>query len=154
MKKWAFIAGILAVISGAIYGVLYFDRISVGPDFQAQPMDFPQFGQPSIDQQEGWIASLSEREELPYTYPATELSARFDFANKNSTQSFPSTISIDNLDEYKFACVKQVLRQNNIESAYYKSGNVLKLVVFLSDKTMYERLIADLKYYRLSYAVQ
>lgn len=155
MKNWAFIAGILVVIGGAIYGVLYFDRISIGPNFQAQPLDFPEFKQPTLEQNESWLTFLSEQEETPYTYPATELSVKFDFADKNhSKQSFPSAISIDNLDEYKFACVKQVLRQNNIESAYYKSGNVLKLVVFLSDEAMHDKLIADLKYYRLSYVVQ
>lgn len=155
MKRWAFIAGIVAVIGLAIYGVLYFDRISIGPNFRAQPLEFPEFRQPIIEQNESWLTFLSDQEESSYTYPATELSVRFDFANKdNLKQSFPSAISIDNLDEYKFACVKQVLRQNDIESAYYKSGNVLKLVVFLSDEAMYEKLIADLKYYRLSYAVQ
>jgi hypothetical protein len=41
---------------------------------------------------------------------------RFDFLDKDSKQSIPSAISISELDEYKFACVKQVLRQNNIES--------------------------------------
>ena len=79
---------------------------------------------------------------------------RFDFLDKDSKQSIPSAISISELDEYKFACVKQVLRQNNIESAYYKSGNTLKLVVLLTDEAMYKRLLADLQYYRLNYSVQ
>lgn len=154
MKKWAFIAGILAVIGGAIYGVLYFDKISVGPSFSLQHLEFPNLERPSFQQSEGWLTSLSGQDELPYAYPATELSARFDFASKDaSRQSIPSSISIENLDEYKFACVKQVLRQNNIESAYYKTGDVLKLVVFLSDEAMYEKLLADLKYYRLSYSI-
>ena len=68
--------------------------------------------------------------------------------------TLPSVISIDDLDEYKFACVKQVLAQNNIESAYYKSGNMLKLMVFVSDEAMYEKLLADLKYYRLEFSIQ
>ena len=42
MKKLAFVAGLLAVLSGAIYGVLYLDKISVSPSFQAQPIEFPQ----------------------------------------------------------------------------------------------------------------
>ena len=79
---------------------------------------------------------------------------RFDFADKDSKRGMPSSISINDLDEYKFACVKQVLRQNNIESAYYKSGDSLRLMVFLTDEAMYEKLLADLKYYRLSFSVQ
>ncbi|CAM3323909.1 hypothetical protein [Helicobacter labetoulli] len=153
MKKLAFVAGLLAVLSGAIYGVLYLDKISISPSFQAQPIEFPQTHTNQI-QQESWLNSLADRDELPYAYPATELSVRFDFADKDSKRGMPSSISINDLDEYKFACVKQVLRQNNIESAYYKSGDSLRLMVFLTDEAMYEKLLADLKYYRLSFSVQ
>ncbi|TLD96971.1 hypothetical protein LS71_005115 [Helicobacter jaachi] len=154
MKKLAFVAGLLAVLSAAIYGVLYLDKISIGPAFEAQPIEFPKVEQAATAPDENWLSSLSSADELPYAYPATELSVRFDFANKDSKKAMPSAISIDELDEYKFACVKQVLAQNNIESAYYKSGNTLKLMVFLSDEAMYEKLLADLKYYRLNYSVQ
>lgn len=154
MKKLAFVAGLLAVLSGAIYGVLYLDKISVSPSFQAQPIEFPQTSTNQIQQSESWLNSLADHDELPYAYPATELSVRFDFADKDSERGMPSSISINDLDEYKFACVKQVLRQNNIESAYYKSGDSLRLMVFLTDEAMYEKLLADLKYYRLSFSVQ
>lgn len=154
MKKLAFVAGLLAVLSAAIYGVLYFDKISVSPSFQAQPIEFPKTSTDKIIQDESWLNSLANNDELLYAYPATELSVRFDFADANSKRGMPSSISINDLDEYKFACVKQVLRQNNIESAYYKSGDSLKLMVFLTDEAMYERLLADLKYYRLSFSVQ
>nr|WP_317403665.1 hypothetical protein [uncultured Helicobacter sp.] len=154
MKKLAFVAGLLAVLSGAIYGVLYLDKISVSPSFQAQPIEFPQTSTNQIQQSESWLNSLADHDELPYAYPATELSVRFDFADKDSKRGMPSSISINDLDEYKFACVKQVLRQNNIESAYYKSGDSLRLMVFLTDEAMYEKLLADLKYYRLSFSVQ
>ena len=154
MKKLAFIAGLLAVLSGAIYGVLYFDRISVAPNPQAQPIEFPKTSTNELKQDESWLGSLTDSDELPYAYPATELSVRFDFADVDSKRGMPSSISINDLDEYKFACVKQVLRQNNIESAYYKSGDNLKLMVFLTDEAMYEKLLTDLKYYRLSFSVQ
>lgn len=154
MKKLAFIAGLLAVLSGAIYGVLYFDKISVAPNPQAQPIEFPKTSTNELKQDESWLGSLTDSDELPYAYPATELSVRFDFADVDSKRGMPSSISINDLDEYKFACVKQVLRQNNIESAYYKSGDNLKLMVFLTDEAMYEKLLTDLKYYRLSFSVQ
>ncbi len=154
MKKLAFIAGLLAVLSGAIYGVLYFDKISVAPSPQAQPIEFPKTNTNELKQDESWLGSLTDSDELPYAYPATELSVRFDFADADSKRGMPSSISINDLDEYKFACVKQVLRQNNIESAYYKSGDNLKLMVFLTDEAMYEKLLTDLKYYRLSFSVQ
>lgn len=154
MKKLAFVAGLLAVLSGAIYGVLYLDKISVSPSFQAQPIEFPQTSTNQIQQSESWLNSLADHDELPYAYPAAELSVRFDFADKDSKRGMPSSISINDLDEYKFACVKQVLRQNNIESAYHKSGDSLRLMVFLTDEAMYEKLLADLKYYRLSFSVQ
>lgn len=153
MKKLAFVAGLLVVLGGAIYGVLYLDRISVDPSFQAQPVEFPKT-EVDKEQQDSWLNSLADSDELPYAYPATELNVRFDFADKDSKRGMPSSISINDLDEYKFACVKQVLRQNHIEAAYYKSGDSLRLMVFLTDEAMYEKLLSDLKYYRLNYSVQ
>lgn len=154
MKKLTFIAGLLIILGGAIYGVLYFDKISVAKPFKAQPIELPNITQAQDNSGEYWINFVPDNNELPYAYPATELSVRFDFASADSAQALPSAISIDNLDEYKFACVKQVLAQNNIESAYYKSGSTLKLMVFIKDKAMYERLLADLRYYRLNFDVQ
>lgn len=153
MKKLIFVIGLLAVIGAAIYGVLYLDRISVDVPFQVQPMEPPKIGDSVIDTSEQWLHFIPDGNERPYAYPATELSIRFDFVD-NSKQNIPSAISIDELDEYKFACVKQVLRENRIESAYYKSGNTLKLMVFVTDEAMYEKLLADLKYYRLHFSVQ
>ena len=117
-------------------------------------MEFPQIGKASDSQDNTWLNAITDSDELPYAYPATELSVRFDFADKNAKAPIPSAISINDLDEYKFACVKQVLRQNHTESAYYKSGDTLKLMVFLTDEAMYEKLLADLKYYRLNFSVQ
>lgn len=155
MKKLIFITGLLAVFSVAIYGVLYFDKISVGQEMSVEPIEFPKIGLSKDSNHESWLNLLPNNDELPYAYPATELSVRFDFVDKASARGgIPSAISIDDLDEYKFACVKQVLRQNNIEAAYYKSGDSLRLMVFLTDEAMYEKLLADLKYYRLSYSVQ
>ncbi|MCH5312916.1 MAG: hypothetical protein J1E28_00745 [Helicobacter sp.] len=154
MKKLAFLVGLLAVISAAIYGVLYLEKISVPPPFEAEPMELPQVGGEIEYKSEDWLSFVPNNNELPYAYPATELSIRFDFVTPDSKHTTPSAISIDELDEYKFACVKQVLAQNNIESAYYKSGDVLKLMVFVSDEAMYEKLLEDLKYYRLQFSVQ
>ncbi|CUU40112.1 MULTISPECIES: hypothetical protein [Helicobacter] len=154
MKKLVFVAVLVAVIGAAIYGVLYLDKISVAPAFEAKPMELPQVGGEIEHKEENWLGFVPDNDELPYAYPATELSIRFDFLAPDAKRTIPSAISIDDLDEYKFACVKQVLAQNNIESAYYKSGNVLKLMVFVSDEAMYEKLLADLKYYRLQFSVQ
>lgn len=154
MKRLAFIVGLFAIVSGAIWGVLYLDKHSVTPAPNAQPIEFPKTGQYQAKAEKGWIDSLSNADDLPYAYPATELSVRFDFLDKDSKPQTPSAISINELDEYKFACVKQVLRQNNIESAYYKSGDSLKLMVFITDEAMYQKLLADLQYYRLNYSLQ
>lgn len=154
MKKLIFLAGLLVVIGGAIYGVIYMDRISNAPPFHIQPMEIPQINGAVEHKEETWLSFVPDSNELPYAYPATELSVRFDFLTEDSKPIAPSTISIDWLDEYKFACVKQVLAQNNIETAYYRLGDVLKLMVFVDDEAMYEKLLADLKYYRLQFSVQ
>lgn len=154
MKKLTFLAGLLVVIGGAIYGVIYLDRISTSPPFYAQPMELPQVGGALAHRDEHWFELLPNNDEIPYAYPATELSVRFDFASEDSKHIAPSAISIDGLDEYKFACLKQVLAQNRIESAYYKSGETLKLMVFVDNEVLYKKLLEDLQYYRLEYSVQ
>ena len=48
MKKLAFFVGLLIVLGGAIYGVLYLDKISISPAFQAQPIEFPKLGEAQV----------------------------------------------------------------------------------------------------------
>lgn len=143
---------LIIAVCGAIYGVIYVDKLPMEVAYKPTPMELPSTGA-KIELAEDMLLDLAQNTEQSYAYPATELSVRFDFLDKDAKPLHPSSISISNLDEYKFACVKQVLRQNKIESAYYKSGNTLKLMVFLNDEAMYKRLIADLQYYRLSYSV-
>lgn len=155
MRSVVFVVIMLLVFGGAVCGILYFDNISPKGNITSKPMDLSTLGLgESTFQSDEFIDTLAIQNDAPYVYPATELHVKFDFVQKGKEPKHPSAISINELDEYKFACVKQVLAQNHIESAYYKSGDTLKLVVFINDEKTYQKLLEDLAYYRLNYTIQ
>ena len=61
------------------------------------------------------------------------------------------SIEIKDLDEYKYFCGAQVLKQNKLESTYYKSGDVLRLMVFIDNDVVLQNFLNDLQYYRIQY---
>ena len=64
-----------------------------------------------------------------------------------------TVIEIKDLDEYKYFCIAQVLKQNKLESTYYKSGEVLRLMVFIDDELVLQKFLQDLQYYRIQYTL-
>ena len=97
-----------------------------------------------------WLKSFPPSSNESFQYPATELFVKFDFA-KNPQENAMRSIEIKDLDEYKYFCVAQVLKQNKLESTYYKSGDVLRLMVFIDNDVVLQKFLNDLQYYRIQY---
>ena len=66
----------------------------------------------------------------------------------------PLRVFIDDLSEYRFYCINQILIKNNIEYAYYKTDKVIQLVVFLNDKESQKKILSDFDYYKIKYSLQ
>lgn len=103
-----------------------------------------------IEHNDMWLKDFSASSSDSFQYPATELFVKFDFAN-NPQDNVIRSIEIKDLDEYKYFCVAQVLKQNKLESTYYKSGDVLRLMVFIDNDVVLQKFLQDLQYYRIQY---
>lgn len=103
-----------------------------------------------IEHDDMWLRDFTTSSNDSFQYPATELFVKFDFA-KNPQDNAIRSIEIKDLDEYKYFCVAQVLKQNKLESTYYKSGDVLRLMVFIDNDTILQKFLQDLQYYRIQY---
>ena len=103
-----------------------------------------------IEHNDMWLKSFPPSSNESFQYPATELFVKFDFA-KNPQENAMRSIEIKDLDEYKYFCVAQVLKQNKLESTYYKSGDVLRLMVFIDNDVVLQKFLNDLQYYRIQY---
>lgn len=141
-----------------IIGVLVFVALKV---LKSGELSYIAFGNPSvvdsiqtteIKQDDMWLRDLSTSSSDEFQYPTTELFVNFDF-KKDPRDNTVRSIEIKDLDEYKYFCVSQVLRQNKLESTYYKSGEMLRLMVFIDDELVLQKFLQDLQYYRIQYTL-
>lgn len=104
------------------------------------------------DSDNSWLED-SLKNSKSYIYPATEMKIHMDFRSPND-KSIPTKLVIDNLDDYKFFCLGEVLREQKLEFAYYQSKNSTNIVVFLPSDKRRNQIIQDLKYFKIPYQLQ
>lgn len=100
--------------------------------------------------QEEWFYSMAKNKQESYTYPTNEMMLKYNFNHGVE----PLRVFIDDLSEYRFYCINQILIKNNIEYAYYKTDRVIQLVVFLNDKESQKKILSDFDYYKIKYTLQ
>lgn len=96
-----------------------------------------------------WSSIFAKNEIPPYRYPAPEMFIALDFSGKNRT----NILQISNLDSYKFFCLKEILKSNNIQFTYriHKQKATLEIVLDSSKKR--ENLLHELKRYNIAYRI-
>lgn len=104
------------------------------------------------DSDNSWLED-SLKNSKSYIYPATEIKIRMDFRSPND-KSVPTKLVIDNLDDYKFFCLGEVLKEQKLEFAYYQSKNSTNIVVFLPSDKRRNQIMEDLKYFKIPYQLQ
>ncbi|MCI7710807.1 MAG: hypothetical protein MSL80_04015 [Helicobacter sp.] len=149
---------LVAFIFIVIVGILVFValRILKSGDLSQTPFSVPSAVEnmqtAEIEQDDMWLRDLSTSSSDAFQYPTTELFVKFDF-RKDTRDNIVHSIEIKDLDEYKYFCIAQVLKQNKLESTYYKSGEVLRLMVFIDDELVLQKFLQDLQYYRIQYTL-
>lgn len=106
--------------------------------------------QPKEKTQEEWFYSMAKNQKKDFSYPTNEMMLKYNF-NQGIE---PLRVFIDDLSEYRFYCINQILIKNNIEYAYYKTDKVIQLVVFLNDKESQKKILSDFDYYKIKYSLQ
>ncbi len=95
-------------------------------------------------------SSVFARKELPnYRYPAPEIFIALDFSGKNRTD----ILQISNLDSYKFFCLKEILKSNNIQFTYRIQNQKATLEIVLDSKQKRANLLSELKRYNIAYSI-
>lgn len=102
------------------------------------------------DDKTSWIKAL-QKETLPnFSYPAQELFITLDFSNTKKT----NILTISNLNSYKFFCLNEILKSNNIKFTYIKNNELVKLEIALDRASLKEKLTEELKKYNISYNIK
>ena len=99
---------------------------------------------------EGWFDKIT-RFSKDYAYPAEELNVLVDFIDP-SQNPVPQRLLINAIDRYRFLCVSEVLRSQNVEFAYSKNYNRVDIIVYLPhDYIKSQNLMQELRYYDVAY---
>lgn len=95
---------------------------------------------------ESWSAIFAKKEVPHYRYPVPEMFLALDFSGNSHTD----ILQISNLDEYKFFCLKEILKSNNIQFTYKIVRQKATLEIAL-DSAKRGKLLSDLARYNIHY---
>lgn len=110
----------------------------------------PKSANQSAQSQSNLWSSVFARKELPnYRYPAPEIFIALDFSGKSRTD----ILKISNLDSYKFFCLKEILKSNNIQFTYRIQNQKATLEIVLDSKQQRANLLSELKRYNIAYSI-
>lgn len=96
-----------------------------------------------------WFYVMADGKSQTFQYPVSEMGLTYETHRDDSVRVF-----ISDLNEYRFYCINQILVDNKIEYAYYKTHSVIQLVVFLNDPVTQKKILQDLDYYKIQYTMQ
>ncbi|PAF44458.1 hypothetical protein [Helicobacter sp. 11S02596-1] len=127
----------------------------------------PEAKENKTQEKTSWLQTLLKKPQ-DYSYPATEVKIGVDFRAPNEKVA-PTKLVVKHLDDYKFFCLNEVLKQEKIEFAYYQSqaqspighskksaqlGKFADVIIYLPDNPKRNQIIEDLKHYEIQYEVQ
>lgn len=100
-----------------------------------------------------WVSHLAEKGTLDYLFPAAEMQIRLELIKRLKDEEV-YRIVIDDIDNYKFFCINQVLSSNDIKYSYYRQGGFIRLVVTTADRAYMEAVLGELKEYGIDYTIE
>lgn len=97
-----------------------------------------------------WARAFAKKEMPDFAYPAQEYAIKLDFSPARVT----NIIEISNLDSYKFFCLNEILKSNNIQFSYQKKGDFLNLRVSLLNASVRAKLENELRKYNIKFSIK
>lgn len=97
-----------------------------------------------------WFYVMADGKSKTFEYPVSEMGLKYE----SDRDIEPMRVFIDDLNEYRFYCINQILLDNKIEYAYYKTNSIIRLVVFLNDPTTQKKILEDFDYYKIQYVMK
>ncbi|PAF47362.1 hypothetical protein BKH46_04585 [Helicobacter sp. 12S02634-8] len=112
----------------------------------------PEVARKEVQHETMWLQTL-QKQSQNYSYPATELKIGLKFKDPHD-KTTSNRLIIDHLDDYKFFCLNEVLKQEHIEFAYSQTKNATQIIIFLPEGARKNQILEDLKYYEIQYKLQ
>ncbi|PAF51101.1 hypothetical protein BKH43_02530 [Helicobacter sp. 13S00401-1] len=100
----------------------------------------------------GWLAR-SDLSTSNFQFPINVININISVKKPDEMQVDPTKILIENLDEYKFFYLNEILRLKHIKFSYYKSGDKLALLVSIPNAALRESMLKDFRYYNIKYQI-
>ena len=155
------IAGlILLVLVGGGYVLYAFYQKMQNSDVQieqpqAKPVQKPNVSAiPKMEsvQDDVWISNANEKAiATTYQFPSNVLNIAIDVKRYEDLKTDYTKVLVKNLDDYKFFCLNEILRQKHIDFSYFKHKDTLDLLLFMPDEKQREMILNDFKYYGIEY---
>ncbi|MDO7252678.1 hypothetical protein [Helicobacter cappadocius] len=144
---------VIFALSIYLIGLFYTHyKTNIKIEYPTSNISIPDKNKSLSDQDDSWLKD-SLKNSKSYAYPATEIKISMDFKSPDD-KSIPTKLIVDNLDEYKFFCLNEVLKEEKIEFAYYQAKNSTNIVIFLPSDKRRDKIMEDLKYYEIQYKLQ
>ena len=101
-----------------------------------------------------WIENARQKaEDSKHQFPSNILDINVEVKQYKDLKTDYTKVVVKNLDDYKFLCLNEILRQNRIDFSYFKKNDSLDLLLFIPDKSKREEILSDFAYYNIDYEV-
>lgn len=101
-----------------------------------------------------WIENARQKaKDSTYQFPSNILDIGVDVKQYQDLKMDYTKVVVKNLDDYKFLCLNQILRQNRIDFSYFKKQDSLDLLLLIPDKAKREAILNDFAYYNIDYEI-
>lgn len=101
-----------------------------------------------------WIQNTEKTTKASsFQFPTNVLDINIEIKRESDLKIDPTKIVVKNLDDYKFFCLNEILRQKHVDFSYFKNNDSLHLLLFIPDEAKRKLLLKDFEYYGIEYEV-
>ena len=143
-KITKFVLILLAVMVLSIAGFIFASRNSLA-SVESYPTEGASKGDFAIEvpKQQAWLDAIGTQEDFAYPVTETEFSVKF---LDPTQQKANNQVIIKDINEEMLFCLREVLKEKNVNFAYSKAQNKLDIIVYLEDNRRPE-MLKLLRYY-------
>jgi len=148
VKIWYWL---LAFMSVAIILALVFIYINANSVEYSEKIYKDKITKPALVlDQKSWIKLFSEKKDFDTILPTTEVSIKLEKVDGYFKNRERYTLVLQNLDDYKFFCAKQVIESYNRPFSFLKKDNEVSFILLLESKKIKDNILNELKNYDIN----
>ncbi len=103
---------------------------------------------------ETWTINANEKaKDVTHQFPSNILDINIEVKRYEDLKTDYTKVLVKNLDDYKFLCLNEILRQRRIDFSYFKNQSSLDLLLFVPDENKRLAILKDFEYYNIEYEI-